>query len=109
MMINAATDWRIIEKGKQYAIIDRCVLQQATHQEMSQLNEKYAFVMPIVLLMESAMANHHKVIDNIQRIEDFLIITTCNAQIQLEDLIPCQPHEIMKKDLGVFSAKTTKR
>ena len=100
-MINVATDWRIIEKGKQYAIIDRCVLQKATPQEISQLNQKYAFVVPIVLLMESAMANHHKVIDNIQRIEDFLIITTCNAQIQLKDLIPCQPYEIMKKDLGV--------
>ena len=101
MMINAATDWKIIKKGKQYAILDRCVLQQATPEDMNRLNQKYAFVFPIVLLMECAMSNNRRIIENIERIEDFLIISTYNAQIQLDDLIPCRPEEIMKKDLGV--------
>ena len=52
-MINAAVDWGIIDKGKQCAIIDRCVLQKVTPQEINKLNQKYAFVVPLVLLMES--------------------------------------------------------
>ena len=42
-MINAATDWRIIEKGKQYAIIDRCVLQKATPPRDEPIKRKIRF------------------------------------------------------------------
>ena len=58
-------------RKKQYAIIDRCVLQQATPEDMNRLNQKYAFVFPIVLLMECAMSNNRRIIENIERIEDF--------------------------------------
>ena len=101
MKMNAATDSSIIETGKQCAIFDRCVFEHVTVEEMKKLNQKYAFVFPEVLLMECANAERCRVIEHIEKIEDFLIISIHNGPMILKDFIPSPPHEIMKKDLGV--------
>ena len=86
---------------RECAIFDRSTLQQVAPGTIHRLNEKYAFVFPEVLLMECANAENDKVVENIERIETFLIISTRDERIIPADLIPCPPHEIMKKDLGI--------
>ena len=46
-----------------------------------------------------------KVIENIKRIEKFLIVSIHNELIIPADFVPCPPHEIMKKDLGVSTLR----
>ena len=99
MKMHAATDWSIIREGKEGAIFDRSTLQRVTAEDIDRFNEKYAFVFPEVLLMECA--NTDEAVEKIKRIETFLIISTRKELITLSDLVPCTPHEIMKKDLGV--------
>ena len=101
MKMHAATDWSIIREEKECAIFDRSTLEQVTVGDIHRFNEKYAFVFPEVLLMECANAENPKVVENIKRIETFLIISTRKERIIPVDLVPCPPHEIMKKDLGV--------
>ena len=100
MKINAATDWSIIREGKECSIFDRSVLERVTVGDIHRLNEKYAFVFPEVLLMECAKAENPKVIENIKKIDRFLITSLHDEILTLSDLVPCSPHEIMKKDLG---------
>lgn len=99
--MNVATDRSIIQKGKECTIFDRSILERVTVGDIHRLNEKYAFVFPEVLLMECAKAENPKVMENIEKIEDFLIISIRSERLTLSDLVPCPPHEIMKKDLGV--------
>ena len=101
MEMNAATDWSIIREGKECFIFDRSILERVTIGDIHRLNEKYAFVFPEVLLMECAKAENPKVMENIERIDRFLITSIHNEILTLSDLVPCPPHEIMKKDLGV--------
>ena len=101
MKIHAATDWSIIREGKECAIFDRSTLEQVTSGDIHRFNEKYAFVFPEILLMECANAKNPKVVENIKRMERFLIISTRDEPIIPADLVPSPPHEIMKKDLGV--------
>lgn len=101
MKMHAATDWSIIREGKQCVIFDRSTLEQVTTGDIHRFNEKYAFVFPEVLLMECANAEKPKVVENMKRMERFLIISTRDELILPADLVPCPPHEIMKKDLGV--------
>ena len=105
MKINVATDWSIIHEGKECSIFDRSVLERVTVGDIHRLNEKYAFVFPEVLLMECAKAENPKVIENIKRIEKFLIVSIHNELIIPADFVPCPPHEIMKKDLGVSTLR----
>ena len=104
--MNVATDWSIIHKGKECSIFDRSILERVTVGDIHRLNEKYAFVFPDVLLMECAQAENPKVMENIAKIEDFLIISIHAKRITLFDLVPCSPHQIMKKDLGVSILRT---
>lgn len=104
--MNVATDWSIIHKRKECSIFDRSVLERVTVGDIHRLNEKYAFVFPDVLLMECAKAENPKVMENIEKIEDFLIISIHAERITLSDLVPCSPHQIMKKDLGVSILRT---
>ena len=99
MKMHAATDWSVIREGKEGAIFDRSTLQRVTVGNIDRFNKKYAFVFPEVLLMECA--NTDEVVEKIKRIETFLIISTRKELITLSDLVPCPPHEIMKKDLGI--------
>ncbi len=101
MKINVATDWSIIREGKECSIFDRSVLERVTVGDIYKLNEKYAFVFPEILLMECANAENPKVIQNIKKIDIFLITSIHNEPLIPSDLIPCPPPEIMKKDLGV--------
>ena len=106
MRIYPASDWSIVNTGKTCAIFDHCVLRKATAKQIEHLNKKYAFVFPLVLLMECAKKQLPYVYKNIENIEHFLIISTHKTQTMIEDLIPCDPSEIMKKDLGVSLFRT---
>lgn len=108
MKMNAATDRSIIHEGKECSIFDRSVLERVAAGNMHRLNEKYAFVFPEVLLMECAQAEDPKVIENIEKIDKFLIISIHDELIIPSDLVPCPPHEIMKKDLGVSMLRKPK-
>ena len=101
MKMNVATDSSIIREGKECAIFDRSVIERVRIEDIHRLSKKYAFVFPEVLLMECAKAENPKVMENIERIENFLIISIHNQPVIPSDLVPCPPHEIMKKDLGV--------
>ena len=97
----AATDWSIIREGKECAIFDRSTLQQVGPKTIHRLNKKYAFVFPEVLLMECAKAEDTRIVENIKMMEKFLIVSIRRELIMDSDLVPCSPHDIMKKDLGV--------
>ena len=101
----AATDWSIIREGKKCAIFDRSTLQQVGPEAIRRLNEKYAFVFPEVLLMECAKAEDTRVVENIKMMEKFLIVSIRSELIMDSDLVPCPPHDIMKKDLGVSTLR----
>ena len=101
MKMHAATDWSIIREGKECVIFDRSTLERVAIENIHSLNEKYAFVFPEVLLMECAKAKNPKVVENIEGIETFLIISIRDKLMIDSDFVPCPPHDIMKKDLGV--------
>ena len=101
----AATDWSIIREGKECAIFDRSTLEQITVGNIHRLNEKYAFVFPEVLLMECAKAENPKVVENIEKMDKFLIVSIRDELIMDFDFVPCPPHDIMKKDLGVSTLR----
>ena len=83
-------------------------LERVRVEDIHRLNKKYAFVFPEVLLMECAKAETPKVMENIEQVENFLITSIHNESMILSDLVPCPPHEIMKKDLGISMLRKPK-